>query len=658
MSQSSLEQEFRRAVQFLQTGQFQQAEQIARQILAVQPRHPGTLQLLGMALMHQGRGDEAIVCLRRVAEVNPFTPEPHNNLGSAFLAKGSFKEAIAAFHQAIAVSPSYADAYNNLGRAYMCMGAVNEGVAAFRQATVLKPDFAEAHCNLGYSLRDNKQLDEAGAAFRQTIRLVPRHAEAYNGLAIVFREKGQLDDAIAAFRQALAINPKYPEALTNLGIALKDKGQLDEAVGAFRQAITLQPRLAPADSNLLFTLCYHPGFDAAAIAQEHRRWNQQHAEPLKRFLRPHGNDRSPDRRLRVGYVSPDFRNHVVGRFFETLLTHHNHESFEIFCYSLTATNDQATDRLRQMADVWRAVAGMSEGQIAQLIRNDQIDILVDLAMHTSGGKPLLYALKPAPIQATNMAYPGTTGIAAIDYRFTDPYLDPAGIDESIYAERTVRLPHTWWCYDPFDGRELPVNPLPALSGHGVTFGCLNNFCKINDGVLRLWAKVLHAVKSSRLLLLVPEGSTRQHFAELLQKEGITADRVEFFSRMAHQQYMELYNRIDIGLETLPYNGHSTSLDSYWMGVPVVTLVGQTIVGRAGYSQLMNLGLQELIAQTSEQYVQIATNLASDLRRLAELRSTLRSRMEKSPLMDVPDYARGIEMAYRDMWRKWRLSGPS
>jgi predicted O-linked N-acetylglucosamine transferase (SPINDLY family) len=240
----------------------------------------------------------------------------------------------------------------------------------------------------------------------------------------------------------------------------------------------------------------------------------------------------------------------------------------------------------------------------------------------------------------------------IDYRLSDPYLDPPNADESLYSEQTVRLPHSFWCYDPLDCGDLPINTLPADTNGLVTFGCLNDFRKANDTVLHLWAKVLRAVPSSRLLLLAPEGSHRQRTLELLEQEGVAGERIDFVSRQPRRKYLEVYHRIDLGLDTLPYNGHTTSLDSFWMGVPVVTLVGQTIVGRAGLSQLMNLKLPELIAQTPEQFVQVATGLANDLPRLSELRSTLRRRMEASPLMDAPRFTRNIETAYREMWRRW------
>ena len=295
---------------------------------------------------------------------------------------------------------------------------------------------------------------------------------------------------------------------------------------------------------------------------------------------------------------------------------------------------------------------LSDDQAAEQIRTDRIDVLVDLTLHLADNRLLVFARKPAPVQVTFAGYPGSTGLHAIDYRLSDPYLDPSDIDESVYSERTIRLPDSFWCYDPLDSREVPVNPLPALETGVVTFGCLNNFCKINAGILATWAQVLQQVKNSRLVLLADQGSHRQRTVEFLGRQGVSSDRVEFVCFRPRPQYMELYHRIDLGLDSFPYNGHTTSLDSLWMGVPVITLVGETPVSRAGWSQLSNLNLRELAATTATKFVQIAVDLASDWPRLSDLRRTLRSRMTQSPLMDAPKFARGIESAYRHMWQTW------
>ncbi len=355
--------------------------------------------------------------------------------------------------------------------------------------------------------------------------------------------------------------------------------------------------------------------------------------------------------MRIGYVSPDFREHATTFFTVSLLANHDHGPFEIFCYANVRRPDALTERLRGHADVWRDTRGLSDEQLADRVRSDQIDILVDLTMHMADNRLLTFARKPAPVQITWVAYPGTTGLSAIDYRLTDPYLDPPGRFDDDYAEESLRLADTFWCYDPLC-EPVPVTPLPALHNGYVTFGCLNNFCKLNDGVLSLWAKVLHAVPQARLLLLAPRGQARDSVLAQLQQEGIAAQRVEFADKQPRQGYLKLYQRMDVSLDPFPYNGHTTSFDAFWMGVPTITLIGQTVVGRAGWSQLCNLGLPELAAQTPEQYVALAAELAGDLPRLEELRGTLRGRMQRSPLMDGPRFARQVEQAYRQVWRRW------
>jgi predicted O-linked N-acetylglucosamine transferase (SPINDLY family) len=334
-----------------------------------------------------------------------------------------------------------------------------------------------------------------------------------------------------------------------------------------------------------------------------------------------------------------------------LFSAHDHEQFEIVCYSATTRPDDITQRLRGYADLWRNIAGLTDDRLASLVRQDRIDILVDLDLHTEGSQNLLFAQKPAPIQACWLGYPGTTGLSTIDYRLTDPYLDPPGLNDRFYSEQSIRLRDSFWCYDPLTD-EPSVNALPASANGFVAFGCLNSFRKINDAVLELWAQVLKRVGRSRLILRAPEGSCRLRVLDVLKAQGVTPDRARFLDSQPRRQYLELYHQIDIGLDTFPYNGHTTSLDSFWMGVPVVTIVGQTAVGRAGLSQLTNLGLPELIAHAPEEFIKIAAELATDLPRLSDMRAGLRDRMQRSPLMDAPRFARSIEAAYRDMWRKW------
>jgi predicted O-linked N-acetylglucosamine transferase (SPINDLY family) len=422
---------------------------------------------------------------------------------------------------------------------------------------------------------------------------------------------------------------------------------VDEAIAEFDTALQIDPQNTLALSNRLYTLYYSPRLNSTAILEEHRQWNGRIAQPLGQVNKPHENDRTPDRRLKIGYVSPNFWGHCQAFFTVPLFSNHDRENFEIYCYSDVKVPDATTGRLRGWANVWRNIVGMSDDQAVELIRKDGIDILVDLNLHMAENRMLLFARKPAPLQVTWLGYPGTTGLETMDYRLTDPYLDPPGEFDDDYAENSVRLPHTFWCVDRevLEAPNVPeVNALPASAAGHIKFGCLNNFCKVNQPLLELWKLVLEAVPNSRMLLLAPHGSCRQWVREKL------GERVDFVGRANRLEYLNYYHRIDVGLDTLPYNGHTTTLDSLWMGVPVVTTLGETVVGRAGFSQLSNLGLSDLATRTGDEFVKCAADLAGDLPRLAELRSTLRDRMRSSALLDGPGFAKDVEAAYRSIWK--------
>ena len=638
-------------VAFKEQGHLDEAVACYRRALALKPNYAEAHNNLGVAVKDQGKPEEAVACWRHALELNPDYAEAHSNLGNVLKDQGKPKEAVACYRRALELKPDFAEVHVNLGIAFKEQGKLDEAVACYRRALELKPECAEAHNNLGIVFKEQDNLGEALACYRRALDLKPDCGEAHNNMGVALKDQGRLDEAVASYRRALELKPDYAEAHSNLGNVLKDQGKLDEAVACCRRALEAKSDLAEAHSNLIYTRLFCPNYDAQLLHEEHRRWDQQHATPLAQSIQHHLNDRSPDRRLKVGYVSPDFRDHCQAFFTVPLFSEHNHKDFEIVCYADVLRSDDITERLRSCADTWRNITGLDDEQVAQQIRQDGIDILVDLTMHMARNRLLVFARKPAPVQACWLAYPGTTGVSTIDYRITDPYLDPPGLYDGCYAEESVRLPDTFWCYDPLDG-EPAVSAVPAAEKGYISFGCLNNFCKVNPLVLKLWARVLKAVDRSRLTILAREGTHRQRAMDLLAEEGIVGNRVTFVAHQPRQQYLRYYHGIDIGLDTVPYNGHTTSLDSFWMGVPVVTLVGQTVVGRAGLSQLTNLGLPELIASSPEQYVRIAAELTQDIPRLDNLRSTLRRRMQSSALMDAPRFARNIEAVYREIWRRW------
>jgi len=630
----TLPEAFQIALQRHQSGQLEDAEALYRQILAAQPNHPQALHLLGLIAHQVGRHDAAVECIRQATLADPMNPIAHSDLGVACYTMGQLGEAVTAFHRALELKPDYPEALTYLGAALAALGQFDEAVDACRRALELSPSSPDAHINLGIALKN----------------------------------RGELDESIAAFQRALQLKPDSPEALNNLGNALKDRGELDESIAAYRRAVQLKPNYVSAHSNLVHTLRYHPGYDAAAISEEQERWNRQFCEPLKQFQQPHTNNRQPGKRLRIGYVSPDFRDHPVGRHVLPLLERHDREQFEILCYSGVAQPDWMTERLRALTaparnasrsdagGQWRTTVGVSDDELARMIREDGVDILVDLAMHTSGNRLPLFARQPAPMQVSWLGYPGSTGLPCIAYRLTDSRMEPPGSrgrGTAESSEEPMRLPDSWCCYEPVND-SAEINALPASSAEGVTFGSLNNFAKVNDGVLALWARMLAAVKGSRLLMSCPEGAARKRVRTFFSARGLAAERVECVGILPRSDYLQLYHRIDLGLDPFPCNGMTTTCDALWMGVPVLTLPGATPVSRAGLSLLSSLGLGELAASSEEDYLRIALELAANLPRLAQLRATLRPRMQASPLMDAPRFARNVEAAYRKMWERWRL----
>jgi protein O-GlcNAc transferase len=533
-------------------------------------------------------------------------------------------------------------------------GRLAEAEGIYRGILAAHPENPQALHLLGVLGGQIGQTEAGIQLIRRAIALKPDFADAYNNLGCALSTRDQPDEAIEAFRNALRIQPDNSSARLNLGTAMIQSGLASETLALLKELLPNTPGWVAAHSNYILILTYTCD-DPLVILAEQRRWNQLHAEPVRSLIRPHGNDPSVGRRLRIGYVSADFNEHPAGRNILPLLREHDRDRFEIFCYSSSIKRHPLTDRMRGYCHAWRDVFGVSDEAVAQMICNDAIDILVDLSLHSSGSRLMVFAHKPAPVQATFVGYPAGTGLETIDYRLTDPYLDPPGVGDDHYVETSVRLPSTFWCYDS-EGMELSDSPAvsapPAIRTGSISFGCLNGFWKFNDAALSLWAKVMNAVASSRLIILSPQGSARERLARKLESFGIQPNRVEFLSRRARREYLACYNQIDIGLDTFPYNGHSTSLDALWMGVPVVTLVGQTSVSRAGLSQLSNLNLVELAAKTPEQFVAIATKLAQDMPRLTELRASLRQRMLSSPLMDARRFARDVESAYGRMWLKW------
>ncbi|HSZ56228.1 MAG TPA: tetratricopeptide repeat protein [Tepidisphaeraceae bacterium] len=629
-------------------GRTDESIQALERAAQFQPPSADAFNSLGNSLRQAGRVEEAAGAFRRSIELKPTYAEPYSNLGNALRAMGHFEDSIAAHRQAVQLKPQSPEILSNLGIALKESGDIAGSVAAFSRAIELKPDYVDALNNLGGALAVQGRLDEALSAFTRAAALRPDSPEVQNNLGNLLKENGRLDESAAAYQRALRLRPDFAEAHSNLGINLSSQGKLTEAIESFAKAMRARPDVPQYFGNLLYTMHFHPDYDGATILREHLKWAGQYAEPLSREVRSRQAEVSarPNGRLRIGYVSPDFRDHPVGRFLAPLLAHHDPERVEVFCYSAVRIPDALTARMQGHADHWQNIVGRTDAEAAEQIRRDNIDVLVDLTLHMTGSRLLLFARKPAAVQATWLGYVGTSGLAAIDFRISDPFLDPPGTEEP-YVERTVRLPRCYWCYEPA-AIAAPVNALPALSAGHVTFGCFNNFMKVTPQTLDLWAKILATVPGSRIVIHSHAGSHREQAKGRFGKLGIDASRVEFVAMAPTAQYLRQHHQIDIALDPFPYGGGTTTCDALWMGVPVVSLAGHTAVGRAGVSLLNNVGLTQLVAQTPQQYVSIAAALAADPAKLAEIRAGLRERMRCSPLMDAQRFAADIEAAYRFM----------
>lgn len=496
---------------------------------------------------------------------------------------------------------------------------------------------------------------------RKAVAAKPDVAEAHNSLGAALFASKRLDESIESFRRAIAIRPDYTWALGNLGNVLKDCSMVEESIDAYRRALEANPAWHGARSSILLAGHYLTDSDPAALLEEHRKWDWVHAGHLAGTIAPHANSPVVERRLRIGLVSPDFKEHPVIRFLLPFLEHHDREQIELFAYAQVSEPDEWTEMARQQVDHWRSLVNVPDATAAELIRGDEIDILMDLAGHTKDDRLLVFARKPAPVQVTYLGYPGTTGLSAMDCRITDAFADPPGMTEAHHSEQLIRLPGCAWNYGP-DTDILP-GPNPATLHGCVTFGSFNNLAKVNDRMLQVWARILEAVPGSRLLLksagfLSMEARKRVRESLLFQSH-ISEDRLDIRGpEDSHESHLVLYREMDIALDTFPYHGTTTTCEALWMGVPVVTLAGQTHVSRVGVSLLTNVGLPELVAASEDEYVRIAVELAANTERLSGYRANLRDQMRESRLLDAPSFAREMEVAFRQMWISWVASQKS
>ena len=629
-----------------------------KKALQLKPDYAEAYNSLGIVFFDQGKLDEAILYYKKALQLNPDFAMAYNNIGAVFKDQSRLEEAIWNYQKALHLNPGLVDACVNLGIVFYAQNRLGEAVSCFQKALELNPDYAKAYNNMGNAVKAQGKLDEAIWNYKKALELNPDYAEAYNNLGVAFYPQGKLDEAIWNLKKALELNPDYAEVYNNLGTSFKSQSRINKAISCYQKALQLKPDFVVAHSNFLYISHYHESIDPLQLFLYHKQWAKLHALPLSNTIQPHLNDRSPERLLRVGYVSPDFCMHPVACFIEPVLASHDHSVFEIFCYSDVVCPDAVTDRLKGLTDCWRDIAGMSDDQVANLVRKDGIDILVDLAGHTAYNRMLMFARKPAPIQATYIGYVGTTGLPTMDYRITDGCADPQGETDHLYTEKLIRLPHSFLCYKPPDNCPETAK-LPALKTRQITFGSFNNLAKVTPEVIALWSAILSKVPGSRMLMkskALADKNTRQRIREIFIKNGITAARINLTGfTPSFAEHLKLYNTVDIGLDTFPFNGTTTTCEAMWMGVPIIILAGKTHVSRVGVSLLSNIGLTDLIAESTETYLEKAVKLAGDLKRLEKIRTNLRDMMLHSVLTDARCFTSALEEAFRKIWRHWHQS---
>ena len=669
----------------LQTNRIDEAEAAADRALALQPRSPAGWFHRADVLGRRKRWADSRAALEKAIALQPHFPEAHNNLGLALKELDQADAAKQAFQTALAQDPAFTEAMNNLGvlaldagqheeaKAWLdrsmrinprdpqtlfcagnflnAIGRFDEAATLLRQAIELRPDFPEALNNLGNILLTLRRHDEGLQAFQRAIKARPDYHEAFANLGNLQREARFPDLAEESMLEAIRLKPDFAAAHSNLGNAYFDQGKIDLALASYRKGIELGQDDRDFVPNYLFALNYSPSLSDAEITVEHQRLCREKFGALLEN-QPFTNARDPNKRLRIGYVSPDFWMHPVARFMLPLMEHHRRDQFEVVAYSSRYLKDGFTEECAKRVDIWRECHHLTDAALARQIREDQIDILVDLTMHARDCRPGLFARKPAPLQVSYLAYVGTTGQTTMDYRITDVHLDPPGEAELPFPEKPLRLSRCWWTFQPPVRTTIAeVTPPPCLQAGHVTFGSLNNFVKVNEGVRALWARVVASVPGARLLLHIKESRARGGLLDFLASHGLPPERVELIGYQDGPSYIATYGRIDIALDPSPFAGGTTTFDALWMGVPVITLAGKRAASRGGRSILNTLRRPEWVASSEPEYIAIAHRLAADPAHLAKVRAGLRDEMRRSPLMDNVGFTREVEEHYRAIWRQ-------
>ncbi|MBF0368915.1 MAG: tetratricopeptide repeat protein [Magnetococcales bacterium] len=635
-----------------QLNKHPQAIESLQNALHLHPDLPELHLALGRSLQETGQLEEATACFNRSLALNPKDIKALLHLGMVLAKNAKNQEAKTCFQQILTLEPNIPQAHFNLGNIFQKEGDHTQAADCFQSALALRPNHAETHYNLGKLFLLQNNYKKAIPCFRKALTLKPGIPDILNNLGIALWETGMLSDSVTHFKHALSLDPDHTQALHNLGRALASCGQPEQAIICYQKGHERQPNSAKHHNYYLFMLNYLHIDNPTKIIDSHTKWDRIHGKVGREKIFSHDlAGRETKNRLRIGYVSPDFRTHAVSYFIEPILQNHDRNRFEIFAYAEVPKPDATTYKLQSRVDTWRSTVGLSNEQLARTIYEDQIDILVDLAGHSADNRLVAFTYKPAPIQATYLGYFATTGLKNMDYWITDTAIHPH--DDMQWASETLhRLPRCYMCYQPRAGLPKPVQS-PRKDGN-VVFGSFNNMSKITPKILDAWSQILLRVNGSRLLMKSNDFSDPHLTKKMLEnftRHGVKPERIRIVAKVpTYNDHMGMYSEIDIALDTFPYTGATTTADTLWMGVPVVTLAGNHFVERMSLSLLSAVGHPEWCAENLEAYMALAVEMAAQGPRSSEERQTLRQQMAASPLCDPQDMTRSLEEAYEEMWR--------
>ncbi len=629
-------------------GDIDAAGECCRRAIALQPDYCDALVNLGHVCLSQGKRDEALSQYEATLNINPQHAGALSGLGNVLTAMGKTDEAVESYEAALRINPNLIENYCNLGTLKRSQKKYRESEEYYRQAIRLHPRYAAAHNFLGSVLYFQGKIEQGIEHVRRALALDPGLTAAYNELGYIQCNEGNLSEAASVLKAALKIDPESAVAYSNLGSVRNRQGRPEDALVMFREALRLLPHRADILSSALMTMQYLPDYSTDELREAACSWNLKYCPEGKSDVPPI-TDADPRRRLRLGYVSADFRNHPVGYFIEAVLNHHDRSSHEVFCYSNAETCDDLTERLQGQADHWRMIIDQSDTEVIDQIRSDGIDVLIDLSGHTAMNRLPVFAHKPAPVQVTWMGYVATTGLEAMDYIIADRYVIPAR-EEHHFVEQVVHMPQSYLCFSP-PRHAIDVSPPPMTSNGYVTFGCFQNIAKLGRSV-DCWSQLLRSVPDAQLHLRnksLGDAGVRAWCTALFAERGVAAERISMRGFAPREELLAAYGEVDIALDPFPYNGGTTTVEALWMGVPVISMRGERFVSRVGESILTNVGLAEFVVDTEDAYVAKAMELAADPARLTAMRAQLRGRLEHSPLCDGPAFTRSLEAAYRAMW---------